>query len=408
MSSIKIGAIFSLKNHPYSIGNTDVKISAFAQMTPPLLVVTEILNNPKEFDTETGEKKPKQIKCIFYSHKTHKFENYWFNPEQLTPITKKIITSLPSTDDNNLVEIKTGDEDDLKSIGIENLKKTSIIDLKKEFLNRQVILKSCDFELGKQKSTFEKNGNKSSQKINAHLDFVPPVLTVIDIKQNEEKTTYNPKSGNQKKVSSFFLLKCKWYNPSLGIFSEDFLPIEAVNLIPEIQSIDEISVLISSNKFVKLEVDNYIVLESGKILNHTYIKATDLVFNHYKYTLNYYDFFSSSYNKIDLSKVNLNGIQVSLDDIILEKVPEYKKDKQDFTLSKDYEFEKDKYYRITYKDAAGTVTERVIFVKDYIKGKIVIADCLLRNGQERHFRIKEGVLKIEALHPNLFEDLDEE
>jgi hypothetical protein len=406
MSFIKIGAILSLKNHPYNIGNTDVKISALAQMTPPLLVVTEILNNSGEFDTETGAKKLKQIKCVFYSHKTHKFENYWFNAEQLTPITGNNISSKISTDNGDSVEIKTGDEDDFKSIGIENPKKLSIIDLKKEYLNRQVILKSCDFELGKQKSTFEKNGNNSTQKINAHLDFVPPVLTVIDIKQNDEKITHNPKTGNQKKISSYFLLKCKWYNPALSVFSEEFLPIEAVNLISELQYTNDVSILISSNKFLRLDLNSQIELEGKKKLMHTYIKVIDLVFNHYKYTVNYFDFFRSSYDKIDLSQVNLKNTQVSLDDIILEKVPEYRKDKQDFTLIKDYEFEKGKYYKITYKDVFGTVTSRVIFVKEYIKEKIVIANCLLRNGEERHFRIDKSILKIEALNHNLFEDIE--
>ncbi|MBP2281691.1 hypothetical protein H4V97_000009 [Flavobacterium sp. CG_23.5] len=402
MASIKIGAIFSLKNHPYTIGNTDVKISALAQMTPPLLVVTEILNNVKEFDTETGDRKNKQIKCIFYSHKTHKFENYWFNPEQLTPITEKNINSTLSTDHDNLAEIETRDEDVLTSIGIEYKKTTSLVDLKKEFLNRQVILKSCDFELGKQKSTFEKNGYKTSQKINAHLDFVPPVLTVIDVKQNDEKITHNPKTGNQKKVSSFFLLKCKWYNPSLGGFSEDFLPIEAVDLIPEIQSISAMSNLIASNKLLRFSLENPIELESGIVLNHTYLQLIDLEFNHYKYKLKCFDFFTSIYTFIDLSEVDVDENKISLEDIISEKIPEYNKIKQNFSSVKEYVFTANEYYKITYSDALGKVTKRVILVKEFIKDKIVIADCLLRNGEERHFKIDKSILKIEALKSEFF------
>lgn len=399
MPTIKIGDILSLKNHPYANGNTDVKISALAQMTPPLLVATEILNNSKEFDIETGEKKPLQIRCTFYSHKTHKFENYWLNPKQL-----KSVNSNYSTEDENSEEIKTGNEDDLKSIGIKNLKQSSLVDIKRDYLNRQVILKSCDYELGKQKTTFEKDENKSFQKINAHLDFLPPVLTVIDVKHNDEKTTYNPKTGNQKKISSFFLLKCKWYNPSSGAFSEDFLPIEAVKIIPEVFSIDIVKTFISDKSLIRLDLDKCIVLEGGNKLNHTYIQAMDLVFNHYKYKLKYFDFFKNCYSEIDLSKVDLKHIHANFDDIILEKVPEYKKEKQDFTSVKDYEFDKGQYYRITYSDILGRVTRRVIFVQEYIKEKIVIADCLLRNGEERHFRIKDGILKIEALNSCYFED----
>ena len=205
MSYIKIGDIFSLKNHPYTTENTQIKISALAQMTPPLLVVTEILNSSNEYDTETGEKKSKQVKCIFYSHKTHKFETYWFNPDQLKAIKKKYEINGDSINlHEKSGEVNTKDEIDLNNLGIEAPKNESLFKLKKHYLNRQVILKSCDYELGKQKSTFEEKENKSSQKISAHLDFLPPVLTVIDVKKNEDKIAYNPKTGNQKKISSFF------------------------------------------------------------------------------------------------------------------------------------------------------------------------------------------------------------
>ena len=409
MSYIKIGDIFSLKNHPYTTENTQIKISALAQMTPPLLVVTEILNSSNEYDTETGEKKSKQVKCIFYSHKTHKFETYWFNPDQLKAIKKKYEINGDSINlHEKSGEVNTKDEIDLNNLGIEAPKNESLFKLKKHYLNRQVILKSCDYELGKQKSTFEEKENKSSQKISAHLDFLTPVLTVIDVKKNEDKIAYNPKTGNQKKISSFFLLKCKWYNPSSGGFSEDFLPIEAVEIIPDVLSIDNVKTLIADKSLFRLDLEKPIELEGGNKIYHTYIQATDLVFNHYKYKLKYFDFFKNKYSETDLSEVDFKRNQISFDDFILEKVPEYKNDKQDFTSVKDYEFEIDKFYRITYNDVMGRVTRRVIFIKEYIKEKIVIADCLLRNGEERHFRIKDGILKIEALNSVFFEDLDEE
>ena len=409
MSYIKIGDIFSLKNHPYTTENTQIKISALAQMTPPLLVVTEILNSSNEYDTETGEKKSKQVKCIFYSHKTHKFETYWFNPDQLKAIKKKYEINGDSINlHEKSGEVNTKDEIDLNNLGIEAPKNESLFKLKKHYLNRQVILKSCDYELGKQKSTFEEKENKSSQKISAHLDFLPPVLTVIDVKKNEDKIAYNPKTGNQNNICSFFLLKCKWYNPSSGGFSEDFLPIEAVEIIPDVLSIDNVKTLIADKSLFRLDLEKPIELEGGNKIYHTYIQATDLVFNHYKYKLKYFDFFKNKYSETDLSEVDFKRNQISFDDFILEKVPEYKNDKQDFTSVKDYEFEIDKFYRITYNDVMGRVTRRVIFIKEYIKEKIVIADCLLRNGEERHFRIKDGILKIEALNSVFFEDLDEE
>ena len=330
MSYIKIGDIFSLKNHPYTTENTQIKISALAQMTPPLLVVTEILNSSNEYDTETGEKKSKQVKCIFYSHKTHKFETYWFNPDQLKAIKKKYEINGDSINlHEKSGEVNTKDEIDLNNLGIEAPKNESLFKLKKHYLNRQVILKSCDYELGKQKSTFEEKENKSSQKISAHLDFLPPVLTVIDVKKNEDKIAYNPKTGNQKKISSFFLLKCKWYNPSSGGFSEDFLPIEAVEIIPDVLSIDNVKTLIADKSLFRLDLEKPIELEGGNKIYHTYIQATDLVFNHYKYKLKYFDLFKNKYSETDLSEVDFKRNQISFDDFILEKVPEYKNDKQD-------------------------------------------------------------------------------
>ncbi|WP_454046489.1 hypothetical protein [Chryseobacterium sp. Marseille-Q8038] len=57
MKRIKLGDLYSLRNHPYGNGLTNVKISALAPMTPPILVVSEILNSPKEYDPETGREK---------------------------------------------------------------------------------------------------------------------------------------------------------------------------------------------------------------------------------------------------------------------------------------------------------------------------------------------------------------
>jgi hypothetical protein len=406
MSKIKIGDLFSLKNHPYEIGLINVKISALANMTPPILVVSEILNFVKEYDGETGEEKAKQVRCIFYSHKSHKFENYWFNINQIKPIIEFNLNDgneeIKSDEEKN--EIKTSKKEDIQNIGIEYLRSTSLESLKKVFLNNQVILKSCDYELGKLKTTFVKIDSKSSSKINSHLDFLPPVLTVIDIKLNDNKTGYNPKSGNQKNIASYFLLKCKWYNPLSGSFSEDFIPIETIKLIPQIDSIDLISKYISKKILIRHEFPNHIVLESGLILEHSYIQPIELIFNHYKYKLKYFDFFKTKYSEIDLSEIVDKSNIIELNNIILKKIPEYNLNKQEFEFTTDYIFEKNKYYRITYKDLMDKITKRVIYAKEFVKDKVLIADCLLRDGEERHFRInKDSLLKIEELDSKCFD-----
>ena len=399
MIKIKIGDLLSLKNHPYEIGSTDIKISALAQMTPPILVVSEVLNSPKEFDTENGEEKSNQVKCIFYSHKSHKFENYWFNTKHLKHLTDNDL----NLDVELNKEIKTSNEEDVKNIGIDYLKSTPLEELKNKFLNNQVILKSCDYELGKIKTTFIKTDNKSSQKVNSHLDFLPPVLTVIDIKINEEKIVYHSKSGNQKKITSYFLLKCKWYNPLSSNFSEDFVPIETVKLIPQIDSIDLISEHILKKNLIYQNFQNHITLESGLNLNHTYIQPIEIIFNHYKYKLKYFDFFKTKYSEIDLTEIDLNSEIIEFSDLITEKIPEYQSKKKEFSSVRQHVFKKNKFYRITYKDLMDRTTRRVIFVKEFVKDKVVIADCLLRNGEERHFRLKESsLLKIELLDAKYF------
>lgn len=406
MTKIKIGDLVSLKNHPFSLGSDNVKISALASMTPPIFVVSEIMNSIKEFDGETGEEKPKQVKCLFYSHKSHKFENYWFNVKQLKLISRFDWEYNEEDKNNDLAnkkgELNTSLDSNLSDIGIEYPKSVLLNDLKYHFLNQQVILKSCDYELGKTKTTFSKIDNKSSQKVNSHLDFLPPVLTVIDVKLNDEKISFNTKSGNQKKITSYFLLKCKWYNPLLGSFSEAFIPIETVKVVPETNSLDLVSDFITSKAFFRQEFDNHIVLNCGIVIDHSYIQPTELIFNHYKYKLKYYDFFKNKFSEIDLLEIDFDGENIELSDLITERIPEYHTKLQEFTNVKDFVFEKDQYYRITYRDLQDKITRRVIYVKEFIKDKVIIADCLLRDGEERHFRLDGGILKIEVLESKFF------
>jgi len=410
MTKIKIGDLVSLKNHPFGLDSDNVKISAFAAMTPPILVVSEIMNSTTEFDAETGEEKPKQVKCIFYSHKSHKFESYWFNIKQLKIISEFNFGNNNEEEEKNDLVSKTNKkgefnatlDSNLSDIGIEYPKSKILNKLKGDFLNKQVILKSCDHELGKIKTTFSKVDNKSSQKVNSHLDFLPPVLTVIDVKLNDEKISFNTKSGNQKKIISYFLLKCKWYNPSSGGFSEDFIPIETVLILPEIKSLELISELISDKLFIKQISKNHIVLESGVVIDHSYIQPIEIIFNHYYYKVKYYDFFKNKFNEIDLSNIDLDGETAELSDFITEKIPEYRKQLQEFSSVKEYVFVVGNYYRITYKDLQDKITRRIILVKEFIKDKVIIADCLLRDGEERHFRLKESILKVEVLDSKFF------
>lgn len=395
--NIKLGDLCSLHNHPYQLGFTDVKISALALMTPPILVVSEILISSEKYNPETGEKNPKQIKCIYYSHKTHKFESLWFNTNHLKKITKQEKEDFDLESNEELTTTS--------NIQIEYPKSKSLDTIREQFLHKQVILKSCDYELGKLKTTFIQTDNKSSQKLIAHLDFLPPVLTVIDVKLNDEKVNYNTKTGSPKKVSSVFLLKCKWYNPSTSSFSEDFIPIETVDIIQNTNSLETIIEYIKDKVFIRHELKEPIVLENGIKIKHTYKQPLEIIFNHYKYKLKYFDFFKSTISEMDLSDFISNTDDgAKFTDLIIEKIPDYDSKTSDFTSTGKFKFEEDEYYRITYKDIYGKITVRIIYVKEFVPNKIIVADCLLRNGEERHFKVDEAsILKIEKLEQKYFE-----
>lgn len=401
MMKIRLGNLYSLKNHPYEKEVENVKIAGYASMTPPILVISEILNPPKEHDIETGIPKSKQIKGIYYCHKNHKFESLWVNVMEL-----KLIRENAGSDDEDEIEIATADSEEIRTngLGLQKYPKSiSLEEIKKSFLHQQVILKSCDLELGKLKTTFQSTENKPSEKTTAHLDFLPPVLTVIDVKPNEEKITYNPKSGNLKKISSVFLLKCKWYNPLSGSFSEDFIPIEAVDIVENVDTVDHVSRLLISKEFIKQPLKENIELESGKKIRYTYAQPIKLIFKHYKYLVKYYDLFRSQICEVSLSKFIVDDDSLKLQDLILHKIPEYDGLTQTMSNVEDYTFIIENFYRITYRDIHNTITVRIIFIKKVIPKTIIIADCLLRGGNERHFRFKEeSLLKIEVLDQSYF------
>lgn len=399
--NIRLGDLYSLKNHPYQSEVQNVQIAAYASMTPPILVISEILNPPKEHDAETGIAKSRQIKGIYYCHKNHKFETLWVNVNELKVIQ---VNTGSETESNHNNVTPDGEEFLTKGYVWQKYPKSiSLEHIKELFLHKQVILKSCDLELGKKKTTFSQTEIKPSEKITAHLDFLPPVLTVIDIKPNEEKITHNPKSGNLKKILSVYLLKCKWYNPLSGSFSEDFIPIETVDIVEKADKVDHVSRLIISKEFIKQPLKEQIELESGKIIKYTYAQPIKLIFKHYKYWVEYYDLFHSQIRNASLSEFMVDDDSLKLKDLILNKIPEYDDVTQTMTNVEDYTFITENFYRITYRDTHNTITIRIILVKKVIPKTIIIADCLLRDGNERHFRFKEeSLLKIEVLDQSYF------
>lgn len=401
MFTLKIGSLCSSLNHPYTFNNSNVKISGLAQMTPPVMVVTEILRPEGKFDQDSGIEKKTQLKCIFYSHKTSKYESSWFVCDQL-----KLIIS----QDFKILEdglIRSENENNLIENGIKFLRDTNLKKIKSEYLNKLVVLKSCDIELGKKKITFEEEYDKVRKKTNAHLDFVPPVMTVIDIKLNEEKAKYDVKTGYQKKTVSNFLAKCKWFNYNSSTFSEDLLPIEILNIVTDNNSIlSLINSAISENKLIKISNPPTLKMSTGLELTSSLIRPVELIFNHYKYILRYEDLYRSKY-----SQIQIDGLEVenrrdlkNIEEFVVGKIPRYNQLESNFTVPKMFDFVIGTFYRITYRDAQEKITKRIIYITDFIKDQVIVADCLLRDGELRHFKTsKESLLKIEELDQDFFQ-----
>lgn len=375
----EIGDVLCLNNHPYTNSESNILLQADASMIPPLMVVIEVLNDytiwpdKPQHDENTGviKRNQTQVKCVFYSHKTHKFESNWFNNYQLRKISS-----------------------DKKSI-----LKTDL----KEIVGKNTILKTWDTELGKKKVSLKQNSNSNNVEngiITAHLSFLPPVMTVIDVKKAQEikEPNFDKKTGGEKRKSSEFLLKCKWYNPYSDSYSEDFFPLETLELL-EAPNYDAISTI---EKYIN-EGSIYIIFEKDK--NKVLAKPLQLYFNHCYYELEYYDYIINSKKKIEIRYLSLGAKPVDnyFTDVFPQRI-EIDKDYSNVDIAKELELQKNKilenpkgkYYRIKYRNSKGDTSIRTInnFIK--INDVYFTAYCN-RRGTERNFKF-EGLIKIEVLN----------
>lgn len=231
MEKIAIGDIVTLKSHPFAGDNINIIISGEHLMLAPMMVVVEILNVTQSEHSEVDgsliiPKGSSSCKCIWYSSKSNQFEESWHHSTQI-----------------NIVNNNHNPIDDPKSL-----------------LGKNISLKTLDIELGKRKSSLNtevdsSNRSKDKSSLSALLSFVPPVMQVIDIKENDAKENkFDIKTGNQKRFTPKYNVKCKWYNPSGDKYSEKYLPIESIFLLPNVETtkIDELQKLISNSSILKL------------------------------------------------------------------------------------------------------------------------------------------------------------
>ncbi|WP_426482255.1 hypothetical protein [Chryseobacterium sp. R2ACT005] len=383
MENFSIGDFICLKNHPYFEDNNFIKIASNANMTPPIMLIGEILNK-NEYNSLTGKAVGKQFKCYYYSHKEGKFHNTWFKEDEI-----KKLDSI-----NTYLNLE-------KLISIEDYE---IDYLKKTYLNNLVCLKNVDFELNKKKVFIENSNGLRANKEQNHLDFLPPVMTIIDIVKNKEEKRFSTKDPELlEKDCSKYLFKCRWYNPQTTNYSEEFLPSKILGLVTiNINSLTKLKDLKIKDIYYlySLNKDEEIVFEdSSSKLKKSLLMVNEIVFNHYYYNFEYFDLLSQK--RIVKPIYEINSIMQNVDNsefcFNIEKVfgksyPSYKKV---FTGIDEKIFTPNEYFLINYTDKVDKVTKRVIKVigidhytdsegQDFI---FVIANCTLRNGRIRHFNI---------------------
>lgn len=366
MPEISLGEFFTLKNHAFLPNSTNILIGGDAMFTPPIMLACEILNSNGDHSTDDGTKEANQVKGIFYSHKTHKYESYWFKIDEI----KILPTNNPT--------------------GAEISTKGSLQDLKSKYKNKQVILKSVDFELGKNKISQERRSAESLLlKRNPYLDFVPPVMTVIDLRAHETvKDNYHKVTGKKKRTYSAFEFKCKYYNPLLTSYSEEWLPADCLIDITSNFNLENVMNLVDHYFIYPLK--SPLLFEEGNMQQvATLIKIKELAFYHYKYTFIGEDVWNPRAIKIDINEsLALNSIQT--EDLLEKRIPNKTKH---YPLT-ELDFPKEDLYEISYLSDKGISTNRLIYVTDkYSIGtaenpdNLLVANCLLRNGQVRNFKV---------------------
>ena len=392
MDKLNIGDLVSLKSHPFNIFNESL-IGAFVDNTPPIMVISEVLKS-NSYDTESEEvdaetkkakKLPNQYLCYFYSSKTSTFEKHWFKENEIERINS-------NTDETNKEEIKKTED------------KVSLLNKYKDNL---IVLKSADLELGKKKTTWSRTKEEDINKTQAFLEFLSPVMTVIDVVENQNfnKDRINPKNGEIKRESCKFLLKCKWFNPIKQTFSEEIIPYKILQRV-EFNS-NKIEVIErginTKNVFQLIEKDLNITLENSKNSFYKYIvELKEVVIQNHLIKIFYKNLINNKIESKTIENLEITDLEKEFKQFVDSEFPNYKTNKYNNPL--DLKWEKDKFYKIDYLDKKGKFTTRIITnckveefeTEDDDKDvKFVIANCLLRDGKIRHFRVSNITARYE-------------
>lgn len=404
-TKIELGDIVSLTAHPYPAkiqarddnGTEDspegsesrkpfsVRISAYNHFTPPLMIVTEVKHGLK-YDKESGKQKD-SFKCLFYSTSDGSFEENWFRVDEIKRIEKG----------SSLFTLH---------------EKHDLTHLKKELIGTKAILITVDMELGKKIVFPDTNPFKKNPREKSLLDFLPPLGTIINISTIPQHIKYDETSGRPDFEKCRIMAKLRWYNNHTGKISEKEIPLNALKNVPEPVIRDDI------NPDIIYTIPNTIHLENRKspVIQRIPVKFQDIIFKHYYYEYRARNLFNNQLETYKLDSLTEgDGETIIPMDKKLESwfEPLPLLDSEEKLSEEKVEKWKDKWVQINYIDRTGQYTTRIIFVRGITKFPfydstslvtLIEANCLLRNGAIRHFRM-DRILRYKNLSEGNFENI---
>lgn len=376
--SIGIGDVVMYKSHPYTENNQNIQIATYVDYTSPIMIVCKKGEN-KKYDIKTGRALKEYVECLYYNSRDGKFGTKRINVEELLTIDL-VVKSNERKRMLKEIEIDFNLEEDLNSL---------LNRVEHENIYKNVALKSVDLELHKEKITRERENGELV--VTNHLEFLPPVMTVIGCRFIDEKNKFCVSSGRPA-----IELKCKWYNSHLKTFSEDYFRIETLFkiefLIDERDLLTEYKEQIETNLFNLIELDKGILLEGTKDkVNYSLIQIEAIVFKHYFYEALTFDILKNKKNSVLIGKT----IESIENNVLWGKTfPDYNNRKYLNGIGS-FGFVEGEYYHISYADRFNRFSKRIVKVRDIffvINNKEAFLESLKSNGADKNnIHLKEFI-----------------
>ncbi|QQU03584.1 hypothetical protein [Myroides odoratus] len=361
------GDVVVFKTHPYTSRNQNIKIGGYADYTSPLMVVNKRTEN-KYFDSITREKIGEILECVYYNSKTGKYESKRISSLDLVKCEDKVFAEerkklLHDIDINFEINKKKTLESQDKEITVKEIE----THIKSNYFNVKVVLKSVDIELHKEKINREKDNGELI--VTNHLDFLPPVMTVIGYRFYDEKNKFCQIEG--KPLLEF---KCKWFNSQLKTYSEEYLKVDTlykIDLGLEVGEnsdkrnlLEDYSSYIDSNYYHQIKLKEPFELEEigldvGKTeIRNTLVQIEDITFKHYFYMALVDDLLKNKKDSILVSQIN----KIPDNELWGTRFPDYLNRRSTSIFS--FEFKAGEYYYISYADKFNRFSKRVIKVRE--------------------------------------------